>query len=58
MLVFFKKILIFIVPFVILIALEVIVDPFNYFSDEKNKTLGELKNNLARKKKYLFIQAY
>jgi len=50
-----KKILIFIMPFIILIALEIIIDPFNYFSAEKNKNLLELKNNLARKKNtYLY----
>lgn len=50
-----KKLLIFILPFLILIALEVIIDPFNYFFAEKNKALGELKNNLARKKNtYLY----
>jgi hypothetical protein len=50
-----KKILIFITPFIILIALEIIIDPFNFFSAEKNKNLLELKNNLARKKNtYLY----
>ena len=55
---FLKKILIFIVPFIILVALEVMIDPFNFFSAEKNKKLLDLKNNLARKKKYLLVQAY
>lgn len=51
----FKKLFIFSVPFLILIALEIIIDPFNYFFAEKNKELGELKNNLARKKNtYLY----
>ncbi|MEI9958281.1 MAG: hypothetical protein WDM90_18700 [Ferruginibacter sp.] len=45
-----KKILIFVMPFVILIALEICVDPFNYFSAEKNKDQLKLKNNLSRKK--------
>jgi len=50
-----KKILIFVMPFIILIALEVFIDPFNYFFAEKNKSLIELKNNLARKKNtYLY----
>ncbi len=50
-----KKILIFITPFLILIAMEVIIDPFNYFFAEKNKELLDLKNNLARKKNtYLY----
>jgi hypothetical protein len=48
--IFFKKVLIFISPFIILIALEVIIDPFNYFFAEKNQDLAQLKNNLARKK--------
>jgi hypothetical protein len=53
--IFIKKILIFLTPFIILIVLEVVIDPFNYFSAEKNKTLLELKNNLARKKNtYLY----
>lgn len=53
--VFIKKALIFISPFIILVAMEVIIDPFNYFFTEKNKTLAELKNNLARKKNtYLY----
>jgi hypothetical protein len=52
---FFKKILIFIVPFIILVVLEVVIDPFNFFSAEKNQKLLELKNNLARKKNtYLY----
>ena len=52
---FLKKILIFIVPFIILVALEVMIDPFNFFSAEKNKKLLDLKNNLARKKNtYLY----
>ena len=55
MLQFIKKILIFISPFMILIALEVMIDPFNYFSPEKDKELLELKNALARKKNtYLY----
>jgi hypothetical protein len=53
--VFIKKILIFLTPFIIIIVLEVVIDPFNYFSAEKNKNLLELKNNLARKKNtYLY----
>lgn len=53
--VFIKKALIFISPFIILVAMEVIIDPFNYFFTEKNRTLAELKNNLARKKNtYLY----
>jgi hypothetical protein len=53
--VFLKKALIFTAPFIILIVLEVIIDPFNYFFSEKNKELGDLKNNLARKKNtYLY----
>jgi len=52
---FFKKILIFISPFIILIALEVVVDPFNYFFEEKDPARLELKNSLARKKNtYLY----
>lgn len=55
MLIFLKKLLIFISPFIILIALEVIIDPFNFFSNEKDKAQLELKNNLARKKNtYLY----
>lgn len=55
MLSFLKKALIFILPFLILIALEVIIDPFNYFFAEKNQELAQLKNNLARKKNtYLY----
>jgi len=52
---FFKKALIFISPFIIIISLEIIIDPFNYFFAEKNKELLDLKNNLARKKNtYLY----
>jgi hypothetical protein len=55
MLTFLKKILIFISPFLILIALEILIDPFNYFSPEKDKKTAELKNALARKKNtYLY----
>lgn len=53
--IFLKKALIFISPFIILIALEIIIDPFNYFFSEKNQELAQLKNNLARKKNtYLY----
>jgi hypothetical protein len=52
---FFKKTLIFAVPFIILIVMEVMIDPFNYFSTEKNENLLDLKNKLARKKNtYLY----
>jgi len=52
---FFKKALIFIIPFIILITLEIIIDPFNYFFAEKDQNLAQLKNNLARKKNtYLY----
>lgn len=55
MLTFIKKILIFISPFLILVALEIYIDPFNYFSPEKDPKLHELKNALARKKNtYLY----
>lgn len=55
MLGFIKKILIFLSPFVILLLLEIIIDPFNYFSAEKDKEMLELKNALARKKNtYLY----
>ncbi|MGB5007791.1 MAG: hypothetical protein WBO39_12710 [Ferruginibacter sp.] len=55
MLTFLKKILIFISPFLILIALEIMIDPFNYFSPEKDKQTAALKNALARKKNtYLY----
>lgn len=52
---FLKKAVLFAVPFLILIALEMMVDPFNYFSTEKNEKLLDLKNKLARKKNtYLY----
>ncbi len=55
MLKFLKHILIFCSPFVILVALEVFIDPFNYFSSEKDPQTAELKNALARKKNtYLY----
>lgn len=55
MLPFLKKILIFLSPFVILVALEIYIDPFNYFSPEKDPRMHELKNALARKKNtYLY----
>lgn len=55
MLLFIKKLFLFSVPFIILIGLECLIDPFNYFSPEKNKKTAELKNALARKKNtYLY----
>jgi len=46
---FALKSLIFIIPFLILITIEVLIDPFNYFSEEKNKELLEIKENISQK---------
>jgi hypothetical protein len=55
MLVFIKKLFLFCTPFILLIGLEYFIDPFNYFSPEKDKKTAELKNSLARKKNtYLY----
>jgi hypothetical protein len=55
MIVLLKKILIFITPFIILLALEIFIDPYNYFSIEKNGALLKIKQNIASKKNdYLY----
>jgi len=44
---FVLKSFIFITPFLLLIALEVFIDPFNYFSNEKNEKMFKLKENIS-----------
>lgn len=44
---FALKSLIFITPFLLLIALEVFIDPFNYFSNEQNEKLFMLKESIS-----------
>ncbi|MGD0754911.1 MAG: hypothetical protein ABR927_07605 [Bacteroidales bacterium] len=46
---FALKLLIFIIPFLILITIEVFIDPFNYFSEEKDKEMLEKKENISFK---------
>jgi hypothetical protein len=41
------KSLIFVLPFLLLITIEVIIDPFNYFSQEKNKKLQKRKEDIS-----------
>jgi hypothetical protein len=43
------KLFVFLIPFLLLISIEVYIDPFNYFSEEKNKELLEKKENIALK---------
>jgi len=43
------KSLIFVLPFLILITIEVIIDPFNYFSEEKDKKLQGKKEDISLK---------
>lgn len=45
-----KKVLIFTAPFLALVALEVIIDPYNYFSVETDADLLKIKQNIAFKK--------
>lgn len=47
-----KKFLIFSIPFMGILALEVIIDPFNFMSDEINKNMVDLKRNISLKKNY------
>ena len=52
---FVLKSFIFMIPFLILIVIEVLIDPFNYFSEEKNKELHNLKENISQKENtYLY----
>jgi hypothetical protein len=44
---FALKSLIFVLPFLILITIEVIIDPFNYFSQENNIKLQERKEDIS-----------
>lgn len=46
---FVLKLLLFIIPFIILIVVELVIDPFNYFSEEKNQKLKEEKDNISQK---------
>lgn len=52
---FLKRAFVFIIPFLAIIAIEGIIDPFNYFSAEKNKKLIEAKRDISLKKNaYLY----
>jgi hypothetical protein len=44
---FFKKLALFSIPFILIIVLEVLIDPFNYFSAEKNTEMLKLKENIS-----------
>jgi hypothetical protein len=46
---FILRLLIFSIPFLVLIALEIYIDPFNYFSEGKNKILLKKKEEIALK---------
>ncbi len=46
---FFIRLLIFLIPFILLVSLEVLIDPFNYFYQTKNKRLFELKESISLK---------
>jgi hypothetical protein len=46
---FALKSLLFIIPFLILIAIEVVIDPYNFFSAEHNEKRLVLKENIAQK---------
>lgn len=53
--IFIKKTIIFIIPFMIITALEIYIDPYNYFSYETNSGMIKLKNEISQKKNgYLF----
>jgi len=47
--VFAIKTLIFLIPFILIISVEIYVDPFNFFSPEKNKKLLAIKSNISGK---------
>jgi len=46
---FAVKSLIFIIPFLLIIAVEVFIDPFNFFFEEKNPDMLSKKDNMANK---------
>jgi hypothetical protein len=59
MIVFAKKVFIFLIPFFLLITIEALIDPFNYFSAEKNKEMQNIKEDISQKVNpylYKFIQ--
>jgi hypothetical protein len=43
------KLFVFFIPFLILITIEILIDPFNYFTEEKNKALLEKKEEISLK---------
>lgn len=55
MLLFIKKLLFFCIPFLCILALEIIIDPYNFMRCETNENMLELKLNISRKKNsYLY----
>lgn len=55
MLLFAKKFLIFSIPFLIIMGIEILIDPFNYFGPENDRGMQELKEEISQKKnKYLY----
>jgi len=52
---YIKKLLLFSLPFILIIIVELIIDPYNYFSEGKNEKLSRLKNEISQKDNpYLF----
>jgi hypothetical protein len=43
------KLFVFGIPFLILVTIEIMIDPFNYFTEEKSKELLEKKNEISLK---------
>jgi len=43
------KTLLFLLPFILIISIEIYVDPFNFFSAEKNEKLLAIKSNISGK---------
>lgn len=52
---FAKKVFIFLIPFLFLVAWELYIDPFNYFTEEDNPKILALKESLSQKENpYLY----
>jgi hypothetical protein len=46
---FVLKVFLFSIPFLLLVLVELLIDPFNYFSEEKNTELLNLKEDISQK---------
>lgn len=52
---YIKKLFLFSLPFLLIISVELIIDPYNYFSEGRNEKLSRLKKEISQKDNpYLF----